>query len=62
MLESVVEHAPPAVAKPEQLITVAADPLAHDRADNSVEAGAVTAAREDTDAHLGESYVAGLTL
>ena len=43
------QHAGPAVAEAEELVAVHLDPLAHDRADDRVESGAVAAAGEDTD-------------
>ena len=39
------EHAGPAVAEADELVAVHVDPLAHDGADDRVEAGAVAAAR-----------------
>ena len=46
-----VEHAPPAVAEPDDLVAVHAFALAHDGPDHRVEARAVAAAGEHPDAH-----------
>jgi hypothetical protein len=45
----VVEHALPALAKAEDLVSVVVDPLADDSADDGVEAGAVAAACQKSD-------------
>ena len=47
----VLERALPAVAEPDELVTVDADALADDRADDRVETGAVAAAGEHPDSH-----------
>ena len=52
----VVEHALPAAAEAHQLVVVDVDPLAHDRADDGVQSGAVATAGEDTEAHRPQSY------
>ena len=46
-----LEHAPPAVAEPDELVAVLADALADDGPDDGVEARAVAAAGQDADAH-----------
>ena len=43
------QHAGPAVAEADEVVAVHLDPLAHDGADDRVEAGAVSAAREYSD-------------
>src|SRR3712207_6897768 len=43
----------PAVAEPDELVPVMVDALADDRADDRVEAGAVSAAGQDADARHG---------
>ena len=47
-----LEHPAPAVLEPDDLVTVLGDPLADHRADDGVQAGAVPAAGEDSDAHV----------
>ena len=50
-----VQRAAPAVAEAEDLVAVVQRGLAHDRADDRVEAGAVAATGEDADAHTSGS-------
>ena len=47
----VLERAPPAVAEADELVAVDADALADDGADHRVQAGAVAAAGQHSDAH-----------
>src|SRR5262249_2942446 len=50
------EHAGPAVAEADELVTEVVDALADDAADHRVEAGAVAAAGEEPDAHGAAMY------
>ena len=56
----VVEHALPALAKAVQLVAVGVDPLANDSADDGVESGAVSAAREKSDSCHGAIVCPGV--
>src|ERR671936_421298 len=56
LLVRVLERAAPAVAEADDRVAIAVDSLAHDGTDHRVEAGAVTAAGEDPDAHRASTY------
>src|ERR1700733_12757759 len=54
LLEGVLEHAAPAVAKADHLISVGIDRLAHDGTDHGIQSGTVPASGEQSDAHEPE--------
>src|SRR3984885_8844701 len=58
LLKGVLEHAAPAVAKADHLISVGVDPLAHDGTDHGIQSGTVPASGEQCNAHYLESQPA----